>query len=86
MNSNLLDEVKDEYGDIILSMYGRPHDDDDEDMYESVIEENMCEQCGMTESLCECWMKEEVEEDLQESFKQEKEKITEMFNRFKKYN
>jgi len=83
---DLFDEVKDEYGDIILSMYGRPHDDDDEDMYESVIEENMCEQCGMTESLCECWMKEEVEEDLQESFKQEKEKITEMFNRFKKYN
>jgi uncharacterized protein YjbJ (UPF0337 family) len=31
-------------------------------------------------------MKEEVEGDLQESFKQEKEKITEMFNRFKKYN
>ena len=47
---------------------------------------NMCEQCGMTETLCECWMKEEVEGDLQESFKQEKEKITEMFNRFKKYN
>jgi hypothetical protein len=46
----------------------------------------MCEQCGMTETLCECWMKEEVEEDLQESFKKEKERITEMFNRFKKYN
>jgi hypothetical protein len=84
---DLFDTVKDEYGDIILSMYGRPHDDDDdEDMYESVIEENMCEQCGMTETLCECWMGEEVEEDLQESFKKEKEKITEMFNRFKKYN
>ena len=84
---DLFDTVKDEYGDIILSMYGRPDDDDDdEDMYESVIEENMCEQCGMTESLCECWMKEEVEEDLQESFKKEKERITEMFNRFKKYN
>jgi hypothetical protein len=84
---DLFDTVKDEYGDIILSMYGRPHDDDDdEDMYESVIEENMCEQCGMTETLCECWMGEEVEEDLQESLKQEKEKITEMFNRFKKYN
>ncbi len=39
----------------------------------------------LPESLCECWMKEEVEEDLQESFKQEKEKITEMFNRFKKW-
>lgn len=82
---DLFDEVKNEYGDIILSMYGRP-DDDDEDMYESVIKENMCEQCGMTETLCECWMKEEVEEDLQESFKKEKERITEMFNRFKKYN
>jgi hypothetical protein len=82
---DLFDEVKNEYGDIILSMYGRP-DDDDEDMYESVIEENMCEQCGMTETLCECWMKEEVEKDLQESFKKEKERITEMFNRFKKYN
>jgi uncharacterized protein YjbJ (UPF0337 family) len=83
---DLFGEVKDEYGDIILSMYGKPDDDDDDDMYESVIEENMCEQCGMTETLCECWMKEEVEGDLQESFKQEKEKITEMFNRFKKYN
>ena len=85
---DLFDEVKMEYGDIILSMYGKPDDDDDDDddMYESVIEENMCEQCGMTETLCECWMKEEVEGDLQESFKQEKEKITEMFNRFKKYN
>ena len=56
------------------------------DAYESVIKENMCEQCGMTETLCECWMKEEVEKDLQESFKKEKERITEMFNRFKKYN
>jgi hypothetical protein len=85
-HDDLYNEVKDEYGDIILSMYGKPSDYDDYDMYESVIEENMCEQCGMNETLCECWMKEEVEEDLQESLKQEKEKITEMFNRFKKYN
>jgi len=56
------------------------------DAYESVIEESMCNECGMSESLCECWMNEEVDEEIKESFKEQKEKITEMFNRFKKYN
>lgn len=56
------------------------------DAYESVIEESMCNECGMSESLCECWMNEEIDEEIKESFKEQKEKITEMFNRFKKYN
>ena len=81
---DLYDLIKDEYGEIILSMYGAGGFDD-EDMF---MEENesMCEQCGLSESMCECGMYEEIDDELHESFKNEKQKITEMFNRFKKYN
>jgi hypothetical protein len=128
---NLYDLVKDEYGEIILSMYGRSDDfdsdggnvdvygeskisekesawekfqkdkhvtdktikvarNDFEKMWDSVNEEEeteaMCEQCGLSEAMCECGMYEEIDEDLQESFKTQKDRITEMFNRFKNYN
>ena len=57
------------------------------DVYgESEETEAMCEQCGLSEAICECGMYEEIDEDLHETFKQEKQKITEMFNRFKKFN
>lgn len=53
-------------------------------------EKEVCEQCGgeMREGKCmECGsLYEEMDEELHESFKQERMKINEMFNRFKKYN
>jgi len=61
-------------------------------MYEGeVMEKETCEQCGseMREGEClECGsgsMYEEIDEDLKESFIEDKERITEMFNRFKKF-
>lgn len=48
--------------------------------------ESMCEQCGLSESICECGMYEEIDDELHESFRTQKERITEMFNRFKNYN
>jgi len=48
------------------------------------LKEETCEKCG--KEICECWMSEEVDEDLQESFKEQKNKINEMFSRFNKYN
>lgn len=56
------------------------------DVNEEEETESMCEQCGLSESICECGMYEEIDSDLHESFKTQKEKITEMFNRFKNYN
>ena len=59
------------------------------EMYE---EGEMCEVCGgeMKEGECmECGsgsMYEEVDEDLRESFFKEKDRISEMFDRFKKFN
>lgn len=57
---------------------------------ETVEEKEMCEQCGseMVEGECseQCGMYEEIDEDLHESFKEQREKILENFNRFKKYN
>jgi len=50
------------------------------------IKESMCNECGLRESMCECGMYEEMDDELHESFRKEKQKITEMFNRFKKYN
>ena len=53
------------------------------------MEEEMCEQCGsaMVEGECmECGMYESIDEDLYESFKTQREKILENFNKFKKYN
>lgn len=49
------------------------------DVYGDMNEEGgaMCEQCGMYES---------IDEDLVESVKKEKQRITEMFQRFNKYN
>jgi len=50
----------------------------------------VCEQCGskMMEGECmECGsLYEEMDEDLYESFKEQRMKINEMFNKFKKYN
>jgi hypothetical protein len=59
------------------------------DVYGGDLDESegeMCEQCGMKEEVCECGMWESVDEDLVESVKKEKERITEMFHRFNKYN
>jgi len=64
------------------------------DEYDSHIkshleEKETCEQCGseMTEGECqECGsMYEEVDEDLRESFIEDRERINEMFDRFKKF-
>jgi hypothetical protein len=56
---------------------------------EDMVEKEMCEQCGseMVEGECmECGMYEEIDEDLHESFKTQRETILENFNRFKKFN
>jgi len=53
------------------------------------MDEEMCEQCGseMSEGECsECGMYEEVDEDLQESFKTQRKTILETFNRLNKFN
>lgn len=59
----------------------------DSEMYEG---QEVCEVCGseMNEGECmECGtMYEEVDEDLRESFIKEKSKISEMFDRFKRFN
>lgn len=57
----LFDYIKDEFGEIILSMYGSAGEDDF-DMYD------------------------EIDEDMHESFKEQRNKILENFNRFKKFN
>jgi len=60
-----------------------------ESLKEEVVEEEMCEQCGskMVEGECmECGMYEEIDEDLHEAFKSQREQILENFNRFKKFN
>jgi hypothetical protein len=58
------------------------------DVYGDMNEEGgaMCEQCGMNEEVCDCGMYESIDEDLVESVKKEKQRITEMFQRFNKYN
>ena len=60
------------------------------DVNEEEETEAMCEQCGavMREGECseQCGMYEEMDSDLHESFKAQKDRITEMFNRFKNYN
>ena len=56
------------------------------DVNEEEETEAMCEQCGLSEAMCECGMYEEMDSDLHESFKTQKDRITEMFNRFKNYN
>ena len=73
---------------------------DEEDMcegcgetYEEVDEEDMCEGCGETyeevdeEDMCEgCGETyEDVDEDLMEDFIKQKDRIVEMFDRFKKF-
>ena len=55
------------------------------DVFEEA-EGEMCEQCGMNESKCKCESYDEVDEEIRESFIEERKKITEMFNRFNKYN
>ena len=53
-------------------------------------EKEMCEQCGseMREGECmeQCGMYEEIDEDLHEAFKTQRETILNNFNRFKKFN
>ena len=65
-------------------------DEYDDHIKSHLDEKETCEQCGseMKEGECkECGsMYEEVDEDLKESFIEDKERITEMFNRFKKFN
>jgi len=56
---------------------------------EELEEKEMCEECGsaLVEGECmECGMYEEIDEDLHESFKTQRESILENFNRFKKFN
>lgn len=57
---------------------------------EDMVEKEMCEQCGseMREGECseQCGMYEEIDEDLHEAFKTQRETILENFNRFKKFN
>ena len=55
-----------------------------------IKEKEMCEQCGseMVEGECseQCGMYEEIDEELHEAFKTQREQILENFNRFKKFN
>ena len=57
---------------------------------DEIQEKEMCEQCGseMVEGECveQCGMYEEIDEELHESFKTQREQILENFNRFKKFN
>ena len=57
---------------------------------DEIEEKEMCEQCGaeMREGVCmeQCGMYEEIDEDLHEAFKTQRETILENFNRFKKFN
>jgi len=60
-----------------------------ESLKEEVVEKEMCEECGsaLVEGECmECGMYEDIDEDLHESFKTQREQILENFNRFKKFN
>jgi len=65
----------------------------DGETYEEVDEEDVCEGCGETyeeveeEDVCEgCGETyEDVDEDLMEDFIKQKERIVEMFDRFKKF-
>ena len=60
-----------------------------ESLKEEVVEKEMCEEWGsaLVEGECmECGMYEDIDEDLHESFKTQREQILENFNRFKKFN
>jgi hypothetical protein len=63
---------------------------DGETVEGEIKEKEMCDQCGaeMREGECmeQCRMYKEIDEDLHESFKTQREQILENFNRFKKYN
>ena len=68
---------------------GSPIEDCDCEGHDHKVDEEMCEQCGsaLVEGECmECGMYEEIDEDLHESFKAQRETILENFNRFKKFN
>ena len=69
---------------------GSPVEDCDCEGHDHKLDEKeMCEQCGseMVEGECmECGMYEEIDEDLHEAFKTQRETILENFNRFKKFN
>lgn len=81
-------ETVEEKDDVCPSC-GKPKDECECEGHNHEVEEEMCEQCGsaLVEGECmECGMYEEIDEDLHESFKEQREKILENFNRFKKYN
>lgn len=58
------------------------------------IDEDVCPSCGLSESVCECSEEiietedvvEEIDEELRESFRDERKTILDLFNRFKKFN
>ena len=77
INSNTIKGARQHFED----MWSKTNSDVNEEETES-----MCEQCGLSESICECGMYEEIDEDLHEAFKAQREQILENFNRFKKFN
>lgn len=82
---DMYSNVNEEEGETCPSC-GSPVEDCKCEGHDHKIEESMCNECGLRESMCECGMYEEMDDELHESFRKEKQKITEMFNRFKKYN
>ena len=66
------------------------YEEEEEMVEKEMTEKETCEQCGgeMREGECvECGgMYEEVDDDLKESFIEEKQRISDMFDRFKKFN
>jgi hypothetical protein len=47
------------------------------------IEERVCPTCGLTEEKCECSYESKVDEEIKESFENQKSKIHEMMKRMK---
>jgi len=68
---------------------GSPVEDCECEGHDHKVDEEMCEECGsaLVEGECmECGMYEEIDEDLHEAFKTQRDTILENFNRFKKFN
>ena len=90
-NKILTESLEERVDDIVTKLSG----EDVEEMMNQPVDmidegdSEMCEQCGseMSEGECsECGMYEEVDEDLQESFKTQRKTILETFNRLNKFN
>jgi hypothetical protein len=47
------------------------------------IEERVCSTCGLTEEKCECSYESKIDEEIKESFENQKSKIHEMMKRMK---